>query len=274
MKRIAVIIVVMLTLALFTSFALAEDSRLYEDKELGFSFELPVGMEYQGDLLEETKALMQDRDIQEIDDAMNELGQSYEKQPFYAGYSATLNIVYTESTKLFDEIERALPDGVTRDEIDFCLLSQKEQQQALDGLADVYDMEGMPENDILSKDVKDFGGKYCTAITAKGYNSEVGVDFYQYSISFYYKNYSITITYTNFDLDGTLNDDNAFADFEESLSTLNFDTVPSDPEAKLKTGISIDWTSVALTGVAGGVIGVIIGLINRNKRKKRAITEE
>lgn len=73
---------------------------------------------------------------------------------------------------------------------------------------------------------------------------------------------------------GTLNEEVAFADFEEALDTLSFDTVPSNPEAKLETSSGIDWKSVAITGAVGGVIGAVIALINRNKRKRKAKEEK
>lgn len=145
MKRIAIVVAVLLTLTLFSSFALAIGKVLYEDQELGFSFELPEGMEYQGDLLEDTKELMQDINTEKIDNAMSELGQSYEKQPFYLGYSSTLNVLYIESSKLFDDIERVLPNGVSRDEIDLCLLEEKDQEEVLTGLIDALNIDGMPK---------------------------------------------------------------------------------------------------------------------------------
>ena len=255
--------------------ALATDALIYEDTELGFSFELPEGMEYYGDLLEETQKAMAELDSNEIQDAMAETGQTYEKQPVYIRFLSDtsideLNILYTESTDIFDELEGGLPDGVTRDEIDLYLLTETERQDVLDTLLDVDVLSELDGFEVLSSGMEDFGDKMCAAVRYKMIDPSMGVDTYRYAVVAYYRDYVITITYSNYDITGDMTADNAYGDFEAALETLSFDVVPSDKEARLVTGIQLDWIKIAAGAAGGAVIGIVVALITRRNRKKAA----
>ena len=216
---------------------------------------------------------MQTFESTEIQDAMAETGQTYEKQPAYVRILSDtsideLNILYMESSDIFNELERGLPDGISRDEIDMYLLTEKERQEVLDTMLDLDVFSELAGFEVFSSGMQDCGGKLCATLTYKMTEPSLGIDTYKYAVMMYYRDYVITITYMNYDLAGDMTADNAYGDFESAMETLAFDVVPSDKEARLVTGIQFDWIEIAVSAGGGAVIGLIVALIVRRKKRK------
>lgn len=256
MKKAGIIIVLVVLLTATT--ALAADSVLYSDDELGFSFEMPGDFEYYGDVSAETAEIIE--------------AEKASKQPMYIGYDSNISVTYSHVMEELEPLKKGMPEGMAEEEFDYYLIPKKNKEGVEKDMMDEIQNLGM-EYEVLSSEWVDFGGKLGLYVMLKGHNSDLGMDFYQTSLNFLYKDHAIAITYTKFNFDGTLTSDDAKAQFDESFNTLEFDIVPSDKNAELSLGITIDWKEAAVKGAIGGVtaavVGLIVYLINRSKKKKQ-----
>lgn len=267
MKK-ALVVLVLVILTFSCTAALATDKNIYEDNELGFSFEMPEDYEYQGDLIENTKNEMESIEAEELKNSMEEIKASYTKQLAYMGDVSSIQIIYFKPVaEAFNEMESALPEGVSSDEIDYYLVTEQERNSYLEEMGRGGELLNLLEFKIISQEMKDIGGKLCILMKSKFFSPEYNLDIYQYNLNFLYKDYIITIAYSNFDIEGTLNEQNAFEEFEQMLSTLEFDVVPSDKEAKFK---STSWIGAAVfIALTIGTIAAITILIRRKMNKSK-----
>lgn len=256
MKKAGIIIVLVVLLTATT--VLAADGVLYSDDELGFSFEMPGDFEYYGDISAETAEFF------EADKAS--------KQPMYVGYYSNIIVTYSHAMEELEPLKKGMPEGMAEEEFDYYLIPKKNKEDVEKDMIDGFQNLDM-DYEVLSSEWVDFGGKLGLYIMLKGHNPEMGMDFYQASLNYIYKDHVIAITYTKFDIYGLLTSDDAKAQFDESFNTLEFDIVPSDKNAELRLGFTIDWKEAAVKGAIGGVsaavVGLIVYLINRSKKKKQ-----
>ena len=233
----------------------AAGSVVYSDEQLGFSIEMPEDFEYYADLVSQLP---------------QEQNESIAKQPMYVGYDANLSITYGEGGDEFAQFAKLLPDGISEQELDFYMLPGKDKDEFMQSIVDGVQELGL-ETSVISKEWIDYGGKLCAYLMLQGSDEEAGIDYYQGSLSFMYKNYFISLTYTKINSSGNVTQDDAQDEFEECFETLLFDTVPSDKDARIQTGI--DWTKVAIWGVSAavtaGLVWLIMHFIVKKADKKR-----
>lgn len=252
MKKATIIIALFVLLTATT--ALAADGVLYSDDELGFSFEMPSDFEYYGDVSQEAAEIL---DAEKI-----------VKQPVYIGYDSNISVTYTYAKEEFEPFKNSMPYGMKGEELDFYLVPEKSKEDFEKRIVDDVQDLGM-EYEVLSSEWVDSAGKLGLYINVKGHNSELGLDLYQGNCNFMYKDYFIAFTYTMFDIDGTLTSKNAKAQFDECFNTLKFDVVPSNKDAKFKSGTVLRLEALAevIIGLVS-VPGIIILLVWLYKKRK------
>jgi len=267
MKR-TVAFIIALAILLFGAAALAAGT-FYNDAELGFSFELPLGFEYKGDVLDTV-----DEDGGADGETADDLEQSkqfYDKQILYDGLNSYVLISYVNSKELIDEMARSLPHELEKEEIDFYLMGEDEKETNLKTAAKELEGIGFSELEILGNEYVDYGGKLCLVTKSRYKPYETDPYVYQCTASFIYKDYTVSIAYVEFDMNGSMKEATAFDGFDAALSTLEFEIVPTDTEARLVEGLDLNFFQEnGLLGVLlAAAIGLIIFMINRRKRKNR-----
>lgn len=254
MRKAGIITVVVFTVLLTATVAFAADSVLYRDDELGFSFEMPSDFEYYGDVSQEVAEIV---DVEKLS-----------MQPMYIGNDSNLTIAYKKNTEGFDFLEEGLPNSVTREELDFYLVSEDEREKYAEGLSKAANIDDIS---VLSSSWVEYGGKLCLYAIFKGYDPETEIGCYMGSLNFIYMDHSVIITYTKYDIENTLNHNKSRAIFDECFSTLKFDVVPSNKDAKFKSGavLRLEALVEVIIGLVSvpGIIILVVWLYKKRKKK-------
>lgn len=253
MKK-ACIITVVLAVLLTGTVVLAAESVVYSDEQLGFSFEMPADFEYYGDISAEVVETMD--------------AEKVPKHPLYVGYDSNIVVMYDKDKEAFDSLSQGLPNGIKREEIDFYLLSQDKREEYAEGISKAMNVGDVK---VMSSDWVDYGGKLCLYTIVKGYDSESGLSCYMGSLNFMYMDNYIIVSYTKYDVDESFSYDVAKAQFDECFSTLKFAVVPSNKDAKFKSGAIIRLEALVdlIIGLVSvpGIIILVVWLYKKRKNK-------